>query len=136
MNLIVSIIDPLVFSLVLLVFLLLCVPVGRWLGPRLGKVDGDSAAPMNGAVFALLGLMLAFTFSGAMSRFEARRALMLEETNAVGTAYLRIDLLPAERQPALRDLFRQYVQARLDTYVDVGSPASLAAYARSLALQG
>jgi hypothetical protein len=136
MNLIVSIIDPLVFSLVLLAFLLLCVPVGRWLGPRLGKPDGDSAASMNGAVFALLGLMLAFTFSGAMSRFEARRGLMLEETNAVGTAYLRIDLLPAENRPALRELFRQYVQARLDTCVDVGSPASLAAYARSLALQG
>jgi hypothetical protein len=90
---------------------------------------------MNGAVFALLGLLLAFTFSGAVSRFDHRRALTLDETNAIGTAYLRLDLLPAETQPALRALFRDYVQARLDTYVDVGSPASVAAFQRSQALQ-
>jgi len=52
---------------------------------------------------ALLGLLLAFTFSGASSRFDARRHLIIEETNAIGTAYLRLGMLPAAAQPALRE---------------------------------
>jgi len=55
---------------------------------------------IEGAVFALLGLLIAFTFSGAAARFEDRRALIIEETNDIGTAYLRLDLLPASAQPA------------------------------------
>ena len=71
-----------------------------------GLTKGASAA--EGAVFALLGLLLAFTFSGAASRFEDRRWFINSEANAIGTAYLRLDLLPAEAQPPLRDLFRRY----------------------------
>ena len=52
-----------------------------------GLPKGISAS--EGAVFALLGLLLAFTFSGAASRFEERRHLVTAETNAIGTAYLR-----------------------------------------------
>ncbi len=54
-------------------------------------------------MFALLGLLVAFTFSGAASRFEDRRHLISEEANAIGTAYLRLDLLPSDAQPPLRD---------------------------------
>ena len=54
---------------------------------------------IEGAVFALLGLLLAFTFSGAATRFEGRRHLIVEEANDIGTAYLRVDLLPADAQP-------------------------------------
>ena len=71
---------------------------------------------IEGAVFALLGLLIAFTFSGAAARFDTRRALIVEETNAIGTAYLRLDLLPTGAQPPLRDLFRRYVDARLEAY--------------------
>ena len=53
----------------------------------------------------LLGA-LAFTFSGAASRFDARRALAVEEANAVSTAYARVDMLPASFQPGMRELFR------------------------------
>lgn len=130
------VINPVHFSVALLLALLLFLALGRWLGGRMDKVEGEGGGAMNGAVFALLGLLLAFTFSGAVSRFEERRALIVEETNAIGTAYLRLDLLPVERQPALRGLFRDYVQARLDTYTDVGSAQSLAAIERSQALQG
>ena len=58
--------------------------------------DGSIAAlgAIEGAVFGLMGLLIAFTFSGAASRFEARRQLILQETNAIGTAYLSLDLLP------------------------------------------
>ncbi|MCB1921780.1 MAG: DUF4239 domain-containing protein [Candidatus Competibacteraceae bacterium] len=60
--------------------------------------------------------LLAFTFAGAASRFDDRRALIIEETNAIGTAWLRLDLLPTHAQPPLRDLFRRYVDARLEAY--------------------
>jgi hypothetical protein len=71
---------------------------------------------VDGAVFALLGLLLAFTFSGAASRFDERRKLVVEEANAIGTAYLRIDLLPTAAQADLRASFRRYVDARLAVY--------------------
>jgi hypothetical protein len=58
---------------------------------------------VEGAVFGLMGLLLAFTFSGAASRFEVRRQLIVQETNAIGTAYLRLDLLPPGDQPKMRE---------------------------------
>ena len=63
-------------------------------------------------MFALLGLLLAFTFSGAADRFDHRRSLIVEESNAIATAYSRIDLLPQAAQPKLRAEFRRYVEAR------------------------
>ncbi|MFI5316889.1 MAG: DUF4239 domain-containing protein [Myxococcota bacterium] len=74
------------------------------------------AAVVDGAVFGLMGLLIAFAFSGAMQRWDARRSLVVAETNDIGTAWLRLDLLPADAQPALRDLFRRYVDARLAVY--------------------
>jgi hypothetical protein len=68
------------------------------------------------AIYALLGLMVAFTFSGAASRFDARRALTVKEANAIGTAYLRLELLPAAAQPPLREKFRQYTELRIAVY--------------------
>jgi len=76
------------------------------------KGTGSAAA----AVFGLLGLLIAFTFSGAASRFEARRHLITQEANAIGTAYLRLDVLPRDSQPELRSLFRRYVELRAGTY--------------------
>jgi len=105
--------------------------VGRRLGEherRLdpdGKHDGATAA--EAAVVGLLGLLVAFTFSGAGSRFDSRRNLIVDETNAIGTAYLRIDLLPVDRQPQLRDLFRKYVDARIAAYRAVPDMDAVAA---------
>ena len=67
-------------------------------------------------MFALFGLMVAFSFSGAVSRFDSRRALITEEANDIGTAYLRIELLALGDQPAMKGLFREYVDSRLETY--------------------
>ena len=61
-------------------------------------------------------MLIAFTFSGALSRFDVRRNQAVDEANAMGTAYLRIDLLPASTQPPLREAFRKYVDARIETY--------------------
>jgi len=84
----------------------------RW--PSLTKRDSGSAGMLDGAVYALMGLLVAFTFSGAASRFDERRVLVINEANTIGTAYLRLDLLPGDAQLPLRELFRRYVDARLD----------------------
>ena len=67
---------------------------------------------MEAAVFGLYSLLLAFTFSGAPARLDARRQLIVQEGNVIGTAYLRLDLLPAELQPAFRERFRKYLDSR------------------------
>jgi hypothetical protein len=100
--------------------MLALVELGRRLGTRQIARDPDKgqagAGVIDGAVFALFGLLVAFTFSGAASRFDSRRQLVVEEANDIGTAYLRTDLLPAETQPALRESFRKYLDSRLETY--------------------
>jgi hypothetical protein len=100
--------------------MLLCFQLGRRIGvARLARDPNGVAtgsAPVEAAVFGLLGLLLAFTFSGAASRFEERRLLIGREANAIGTAYLRVDLLPSDSQPEIRELFRRYLDARVATY--------------------
>jgi hypothetical protein len=80
------------------------------------KACRKAPEPAEAAVFGLLGLLIAFTFAGAASRFEDRRHLVNAEANAIGTAYLRIDLLPGDAQPEMRGLFRRYLDARSATY--------------------
>ena len=106
-------------ALVLFAAVLAMLELGRRLGVRALARDSNATSgtgAMEGAVFALLGLLLAFTFFGAASRFDDRRKLIVEETNAIGTAYLRIDLLPPASQPELRDAFRRYLDQRLAAY--------------------
>jgi hypothetical protein len=101
-----------------LVGMLLLFQLGRLLGLR-QKADGETKSrvgAMDGAVLALLGLLIAFSFSGAAARFDSRRQLIVQEANNIGTAWLRIDLLPPAIQTEMRDLFRRYLDARLDVY--------------------
>ena len=108
------------FAAILFAGLLLMLELGRRIGvrqrARLGDTHGAGLTAVEGALFALLGLIVAFTFSGAASRFDQRRALIVEEANDIGTAYLRVDLLPAEAQPAIRQKFREYADARIEVY--------------------
>jgi hypothetical protein len=128
-------------AIALFLGILLLLEVGRRIGDRRQAADPEGAragtGAVEGAVFALLGLLVAFTFSGAASRFDDRRALIVEETNDIGTAYLRLDLLPASAQPALRDLFRRYVDSRLATYRKIlDLDAAKAELAHSAEVQG
>ena len=99
--------------------------VGRRVGRRRAAADPDGShvglGAVDGAVFGMLGLLIAFTFSGAASRFDARRSMIVTEVNDIGTAWLRVDLLAREEQPAMRALFRSYLDARLATYANVRS---------------
>ena len=99
---------------------LVMLEIGRRLGvlqmARDPEVAKANTGAIEGAVFGLMGLLIAFTFSGAGSRFDTRRAMIVEEANSIGTAWLRLDLLPAAAQPPLRGLFRQYFDARLAAF--------------------
>lgn len=127
-------------TIALLAGMLIAFEVGRRIGAARLVRDPDGltkgAGAAEGAVFALLGLLLAFTFSGAASRFEGRRWLINSEANAIGTAYLRLDLLPEESQPALRDLFRRYTDIRATAYRGANDVSAVKAkLAEGVALQ-
>ena len=114
--------------------------IGRVVGRRAIRLHGSgglaSTTSLEAAVFALLGLLIAFTFSGALSRFDVRRGQVVDEANAIGTAYLRIDMLPAAAQPRLRETFRNYTDARIATYQKLPDlNAAREELARSLQLQ-
>jgi hypothetical protein len=83
---------------------------------RLQGLEPGGGGAIEGAVFAIFGLLVAFTFSGAASRFDERRALVTQEANDIGTAWLRLDLLPAMHQPVIRDDMRRYLDERLAAY--------------------
>jgi ABC-type glycerol-3-phosphate transport system permease component len=98
--------------------MLICLEIGRRIGLRRLADDPEGAragaSAVEGAVFALFGLLIAFTFTSAASRYEARRDLIVQHANAIGTAWLRLDLLPADVQPALRQDFRQYLDMAIN----------------------
>jgi hypothetical protein len=128
-------------SLGLFAAMLGCLELGRRFGVRRMAADPDGVksgtGPVDSAVFALLGLLLAFTFSAASNRYEARRQLILQEANIIGTAYLRLDLVAAQPRAELQQLFRDYLDSRLETYRRLEEPAAaLAEYAHSVELQG
>jgi hypothetical protein len=128
-------IDIVLIVAVLFAGMLAFLEVGIRLGKRAGGT-GKAFTPLSGAVFALMGLLVAFSFAGASTRFEAKRQLIVAETNAIETAYLRIDLLPDARQPKMRESFRQYLDSRLVFYRMIGDrKAAAAEMVRTEALQ-
>jgi len=102
----------------LFVAMLLMIELGRYIGRRQRRADPEwdsrGVGALESTVLALLGLLLAFSFSGAWSRFDARRELILQESNAIGTAWLRLDLLPAPARGRLHESFRSYVDLRIE----------------------
>ena len=114
-------------ALLLFALIALCLRFGWRTGRRrlttLGENANEGLGAADGAIFAMMGLLLAFSFTGAASRFEDRRELVVQETNAIGTAWLRLDLLREEPREQARQLFRRYVDQRLDVYRDVTDSA-------------
>ncbi|MFK4875030.1 hypothetical protein [Novosphingobium sp. ZW T3_23] len=113
--------------IVLLGLILLIIVIGiTWAGMRVG-IKGAKSAPaadslekdddVNGAivpaVLGLLALLLGFTFALAIDRFETRRALVLEEANAIGTAYLQAQVLPQPHRERVSALLVRYTDNRV-----------------------
>ncbi len=90
---------------------------GYWLSKRGRKPDKqlkkDHFSAVQTAVAALLGLLLAFSVSMAVGRFENRKAAVVDEANAIGTAYLRAALLPESQHAEVDEAFKRYTDVRL-----------------------
>jgi hypothetical protein len=95
-----------------------------WMGWRLGqrrrRLSEDIRSDFNivlGAALTLLGLVIGFSFSMAAARYEMRKNYEEAEANAIGTEYVRADLLPKEDAVRVRALLRQYIDLRIRYYV-------------------
>lgn len=100
------------FSILLV---LISLAVGNYFGRRAARHDKVGESSIGGAVAATLGLlafMLAFTFNMTADRFSQRKALLLNEANALGTTFLRAELLPPNERKRARALVAEYVDLR------------------------
>ncbi len=109
-------------------------------GLRFGLISGEggkeNTATLQASVLGLLALMIGFTFSMSLTRFEGRRDAVLYEANSIGTTALRARLLPAPHDIECLKLLREYVQVRLGITGRIPSPEELrAAVNRSNAIQ-
>ena len=99
---------------------LLATEAGFLLGRRGQSTTNDHSRSqiytIQAATLGLLALLLGFTFSMAMSRYDTRRQMVLDESNAIGTTFLRAQLLPQPPRKEVSHLLRRYVEVRLDFY--------------------
>ncbi len=101
--------------------------LGAWLlgwklGPRRGETGTDeSGDKLNDAILALLGLLLAFTFSASLGRHEHRREMVVLDANAIGDFLTCVQLLDPPERTALEEILRRYVAARLSILRDAPS---------------
>jgi len=105
-------------GLALLALMAAASEVGFRLGRRPAKQTSERGTKsqlltVEASILGVLGLLLAFTMSMAVTRFEVRKELVLEEANAIGTAYLRSQLLPPAEAKELADLLRAYTDVRV-----------------------
>ncbi len=107
-------------ALIIFVALIILYLFGFYTRQRIIRKNPDQAAvdlgTINGTLLGLLGLLLAFTFSMASSRFDTRRQLVVEEANDIGTVILRTDVYPDSMRQLLRGYLNQYVNERIAFY--------------------
>lgn len=113
------------FPFLLFSIILLVVELGRKLGWYLTSKGFcqkvDVGATFLAAIYGLLALILALTFTGASDRFDKRRDLIIKEVTTIGTAYQYVDLLNQSSQPAVRELFKSYLDTRIAVYQNTNS---------------
>jgi len=101
--------------------------VGLWLSAQIGGFFQKKLRPLQedewkdldtvlAATLTLLGLIIAFSFSAAIDRYNQRKRCEAEEANAIGTEYVRVDLLPAADATKVRELLRNYLDQRVLFY--------------------
>jgi hypothetical protein len=96
--------------------------LSAWIGFALRKKHGldvelrDDFGTILAATLTLLGLIIGFSFSMAISRYDQRKNYEEAEANAIGTEYVRVDLLPAADAEPVRGLLRKYTDERIAFY--------------------
>jgi hypothetical protein len=98
--------------------------LAAWIGGRLGHRKDEQAEGLRedfgviqSATLTLLGLIIGFSFSMAIGRYDLRKTYEEAEANAIGTEYVRADLLPPDEALKVRGLLRQYTDLRVRFYV-------------------
>ena len=86
---------------------------GKWRKRRSKDEEKGQTGTIMGATLGMLAFMLAFTFGMAGSINNARKEMVLEEANAIGTAYLRAQILPEPSSSKIKGLLHEYVDVRL-----------------------
>ena len=110
---------PLLVLVLSLLLLFLAAQIGDQLHKRMLPLTEEARGDFGvvlGATLTLLGLLIGFTFSMAVSRYDQRKNYEEAEANAIGTEYLRADLLPAADASRVRDLLRKYTDQRVLFY--------------------
>ena len=109
-----------VSSVLIVSGLLLCMPLGMEAGFRSGRhkqaIATETVTQANAVLASMLGLLallLAFTFSAALQRYDDRSQAVVAEANVIGTTYLRAQLLPKGMHDEVQGLLRQYLDARI-----------------------
>lgn len=87
--------------------------VGRFVQDRTDTEIKTLTGAIQASILGLLALLLGFTFSMSMQRFDNRSQALIEEANAIGTAVLRVELLPEEYRTEATRLLRQYIDLRV-----------------------
>jgi len=121
-----------VMAVVIAVVLLGACEMGYRVARRRDDVEKSDEGHVLSAMLALLGLLVGFTFSIAVTRHELRRSLVVEEANAIGTEYLRAQLVPEPFRTRLVEALRRYTDARL-SLADAGEDRAAIARAESIA---
>jgi hypothetical protein len=116
----------LLFLLALLVAGEVAMRRGRRLRGTLDDPQRSQFTTVEAGMLSLLGLLLGFTFSMTVTRYDARRLLLVDDANAIGTAYLRAGALPDPAKAEVRRLLRAYVEVRIQLYDAGDDPVRLA----------
>jgi hypothetical protein len=119
----------------LLAGLEICFYLGRKARARRSE-HPDQLATIQAATLGLLALLLGFSFALAAGRFADRKNMIVLEANAIGTAWLRCDLLPESQRRQVRDLLQLYVAQRIAFYDAQDQQTKVAATAESERLHG
>lgn len=110
---------PFLMLLLSLVVFWIAAKIGTVIHGRQKQVDANTIDDFKlilGATLTLLGLIIGFTFSMAVSRYDQRKNLEEQEANAIGTEYSRADLLPANEASSVRYLLKSYLDQRMLFY--------------------
>jgi hypothetical protein len=124
-----------VVSLLFFVAMMLARELGAAIKRKTMLAGGEVESFALTSVLGLLALFIGFTFSIALQRYDNRRELVVKEANALGTTWLRADLLDDQGRTALRDVLRRYVDARLRFGEGKDTAEEIAAYQESGILQ-
>jgi len=130
---------PVILGLCALIFLWASARLGVFVRGRMRTVEPselDEFGTVLGATLTLLGLLIGFTFSMAISRYDQRKNLEEAEANAIGTEFLRAGLLPAADATKVRALLHTYYEQRILFYTTRDSDKLREVNAQSAQLQG